>query len=203
MKKKIIMTIIFALIIVVLIYFIFVIRRFLILNEIKNSYKNYSNANNYHIILNYEDGVELKNIEVYFKDNNYKKIINDNKENLSKITYFVDLNNNIYFKYDENTLVKELISVDEVPQESLLKSVMTYSLISDNNFTNFINAFNIFGYNIKTNENNYIIKSGKTEEYINKQTKLLDKKITYNDSVKTTNYIVEFDNVTYKMVSEI
>ena len=203
MKKKIIMTIIFALIIVVLIYFIFVIRRFLILNEIKNSYKNYSNANNYHIIMNYEDGVELKNIEVYFKDNNYKKIINDNKENLSKITYFVDLNNNIYFKYDENTLVKELISVDEVPQESLLKSVMTYSLISDNNFTNFINALNIFGYNIKTNENNYIIKSGKTEEYINKQTKLLDKKITYNDSVKTTNYIVEFDNVTYKMVSEI
>ena len=153
--------------------------------------------------MNYEDGVELKNIEVYFKDNNYKKIINDNKENLSKITYFVDLNNNIYFKYDENTLVKELISVDEVPQESLLKSVMTYSLISDNNFTNFINALNIFGYNIKTNENNYIIKSGKTEEYINKQTKLLDKKITYNDSVKTTNYIVEFDNVTYKMVSEI
>lgn len=203
MKKKIIMIIIFALIIVVLIYFIFVIRRFLILNEIKNSYKNYSNANNYHIIMNYEDGVELKNIEVYFKDNNYKKIINDNKENLSKITYFVDLNNNIYFKYDENTLVKELISVDEVPQESLLKSVMTYSLISDNNFTNFINALNIFGYNIKTNENNYIIKSGKTEEYINKQTKLLDKKITYNDSVKTTNYIVEFDNVTYKMVSEI
>lgn len=203
MKKKIIMIIIFALIIVVLIYFIFVIRRFLILNEIKNSYKNYSNANNYHIILNYEDGVELKNIEVYFKDNNYKKIINDNKENLSKITYFVDLNNNIYFKYDENTLVKELISVDEVPQESLLKSVMTYSLISDNNFTNFINALNIFGYNIKTNENNYIIKSGKTEEYINKQTKLLDKKITYNDSVKTTNYLVEFDNVTYKMVSEI
>ena len=203
MKKKIILTIIFALIIVVLIYFIFVIRRFLILNEIKNSYKNYSNANNYHIIMNYEDGVELKNIEVYFKDNNYKKIINDNKENLSKITYFVDLNNNIYFKYDENTLVKELISVDEVPQESLLKSVMTYSLISDNNFTNFINALNIFGYNIKTNENNYIIKSGKTEEYINKQTKLLDKKITYNDSVKTTNYIVEFDNVTYKMVSEI
>ena len=203
MKKKIIMTIIFALIIVVLIYFIFVIRRFLILNEIKNSYKNYSNANNYHIIMNYEDGVELKNIEVYFKDNNYKKIINDNKENLSKITYFVDLNNNIYFKYDENTLVKELISVDEVPQESLLKSVMTYSLISDNNFTNFINSFNIFGYNIKTNENSYIIKSGKTEEYINKQTKLLDKKITYNDSVKTTNYIVEFDNVTYKMVSEI
>lgn len=203
MKKKIIMTIIFALIIVVLIYFIFVIRRFLILNEIKNSYKNYSNANNYHIIMNYEDGVELKNIEVYFKDNNYKKIINDNKENLSKITYFVDLNNNIYFKYDENTLVKELISVDEVPQESLLKSVMTYSLISDNNFTNFINALNIFGYNIKTNENNYIIKSGKTEEYINKQTKLLDKKITYNDSVKTTNYLVEFDNVTYKMVSEI
>ena len=203
MKKKIIMAIIFALIIVVLIYFIFVIRRFLILNEIKNSYKNYSNANNYHIIMNYEDGVELKNIEVYFKDNNYKKIINDNKENLSKITYFVDLNNNIYFKYDENTLVKELISVDEVPQESLLKSVMTYSLISDNNFTNFINALNIFGYNIKTNENNYIIKSGKTEEYINKQTKLLDKKITYNDSVKTTNYIVEFDNVTYKMVSEI
>lgn len=203
MKKKIIMIIIFALIIVVLIYFIFVIRRFLILNEIKNSYKNYSNANNYHIIMNYEDGVELKNIEVYFKDNNYKKIINDNKENLSKITYFVDLNNNIYFKYDENTLVKELISVDEVPQESLLKSVMTYSLISDNNFTNFINALNIFGYNIKTNENNYIIKSGKTEEYINKQTKLLDKKITYNDSVKTINYIVEFDNVTYKMVSEI
>lgn len=203
MKKKIIMTIIFALIIVVLIYFIFVIRRFLILNEIKNSYKNYSNANNYHIIMNYEDGVELKNIEVYFKDNNYKKIINDNKENLSKITYFVDLNNNIYFKYDENTLVKELISVDEVPQESLLKSVMTYSLISDNNFTNFINALNIFGYNIKTNENNYIIKSGKTEEYINKQTKLLDKKITYNDSVKTINYIVEFDNVTYEMVSEI
>lgn len=203
MKKKIIMTIIFALIIVVLIYFIFVIRRFLILNEIKNSYKNYSNANNYHIIMNYEDGVELKNIEVYFKDNNYKKIINDNKENLSKITYFVDLNNNIYFKYDENTLVKELISVDEVPQESLLKSVMTYSLISDNNFTNFINALNIFGYNIKTNENSYIIKSGKTEEYINKQTKLLDKKITYNDSVKTINYIVEFDNVTYKMVSEI
>ena len=203
MKKKIIMIIIFALIIVVLIYFIFVIRRFLILNEIKNSYKNYSNANNYHVIMNYEDGVELKNIEVYFKDNNYKKIINDNKENLSKITYFVDLNNNIYFKYDENTLVKELISVDEVPQESLLKSVMTYSLISDNNFTNFINALNIFGYNIKTNENNYIIKSGKTEEYINKQTKLLDKKITYNDSVKTTNYIVEFDNVTYKMVSEI
>ena len=203
MKKKIIMIIIFALIIVVLIYFIFVIRRFLILNEIKNSYKNYSNANNYHIIMNYEDGVELKNIEVYFKDNNYKKIINDNKENLSKITYFVDLNNNIYFKYDENTLVKELISVDEVPQESLLKSVMTYSLISDNNFTNFINALNIFGYNIKTNENNYIIKSGKTEEYINKQTKLLDKKITYNDSVKTTNYLVEFDNVTYKMVSEI
>ena len=203
MKKKIIMAIIFALIIVVLIYFIFVIRRFLILNEIKNSYKNYSNANNYHIIMNYEDGVELKNIEVYFKDNNYKKIINDNKENLSKITYFVDLNNNIYFKYDENTLVKELISVDEVPQESLLKSVMTYSLISDNNFNNFINALNIFGYNIKTNENNYIIKSGKTEEYINKQTKLLDKKITYNDSVKTTNYIVEFDNVTYKMVSEI
>lgn len=203
MKKKIIMAIIFALIIVVLIYFIFVIRRFLILNEIKNSYKNYSNANNYHIIMNYEDGVELKNIEVYFKDNNYKKIINDNKENLSKITYFVDLNNNIYFKYDENTLVKELISVDEVPQESLLKSVMTYSLISDNNFTNFINALNIFGYNIKTNENNYIIKSGKTEEYINKQTKLLDKKITYNDSVKTINYIVEFDNVTYKMVSEI
>lgn len=203
MKKKIIMIIIFALIIVVLIYFIFVIRRFLILNEIKNSYKNYSNANNYHIIMNYEDGVELKNIEVYFKDNNYKKIINDNKENLSKITYFVDLNNNIYFKYDENTLVKELISVDEVPQESLLKSVMTYSLISDNNFTNFINALNIFGYNIKTNENNYIIKSGKTEEYINKQTKLLDKKITYNDSVKTINYIVEFDNVTYEMVSEI
>ena len=203
MKKKIIMIIIFALIIVVLIYFIFVIRRFLILNEIKNSYKNYSNANNYHIIMNYEDGVELKNIEVYFKDNNYKKIINDNKENLSKITYFVDLNNNIYFKYDENTLVKELISVDEVPQESLLKSVMTYSLISDNNFTNFINALNIFGYNIKTNENSYIIKSGKTEEYINKQTKLLDKKITYNDSIKTTNYIVEFDNVTYKMVSEI
>lgn len=203
MKKKIIMTIIFALIIVVLIYFIFVIRRFLILNEIKNSYKNYSNANNYHIIMNYEDGVELKNIEVYFKDNNYKKIINDNKENLSKITYFVDLNNNIYFKYDENTLVKELISVDEVPQESLLKSVMTYSLISDNNFTNFINALNIFGYNIKTNENSYIIKSGKTEEYINKQTKLLDKKITYNDSVKTINYIVEFDNVTYEMVSEI
>ena len=197
------MIIIFALIIVVLIYFIFVIRRFLILNEIKNSYKNYSNANNYHIIMNYEDGVELKNIEVYFKDNNYKKIINDNKENLSKITYFVDLNNNIYFKYDENTLVKELISVDEVPQESLLKSVMTYSLISDNNFTNFINALNIFGYNIKTNENNYIIKSGKTEEYINKQTKLLDKKITYNDSVKTINYIVEFDNVTYEMVSEI
>lgn len=203
MKKKIIMIIIFALIIVVLIYFIFVIRRFLILNEIKNSYKNYSNANNYHIIMNYEDGVELKNIEVYFKDNNYKKIINDNKENLSKITYFVDLNNNIYFKYDENTLVKELISVDEVPQESLLKSVMTYSLISDNNFTNFINALNIFGYNIKTNENNYIIKSGKTEEYTNKQTKLLDKKITYNDSVKTINYIVEFDNVTYEMVSEI
>ena len=203
MKKKIIMAIIFALIIVLSIYFILVIRRFLILNEIKNSYKNYSNANNYHIIMNYEDGVELKNIEVYFKDNNYKKIINDNKENLSKITYFVDLNNNIYFKYDENTLVKELISVDEVPQESLLKSVMTYSLISDNNFTNFINALNIFGYNIKTNENNYIIKSGKTEEYINKQTKLLDKKITYNDSVKTTNYIVEFDNVTYKMVSEI
>lgn len=203
MKKKIIMTIIFALIIVVLIYFIFVIRRFLILNEIKNSYKNYSNANNYHIIMNYEDGVELKNIEVYFKDNNYKKIINDNKENLSKITYFVDLNNNIYFKYDEDTLVKELISVDEVPQESLLKSVMTYSLISDNNFTNFINALNIFGYNIKTNENNYIIKSGKTEEYINKQTKLLDKKITYNDSVKTINYIVEFDNVTYEMISEI
>lgn len=203
MKKKIIMIIIFALIIVVLIYFIFVIRRFLILNEIKNSYKNYSNANNYHIILNYEDGVELKNIEVYFKDNNYKKIINDNKENLSKITYFVDLNNNIYFKYDEDTLVKELISVDEVPQESLLKSVMTYSLISDNNFTNFINALNIFGYNIKTNENNYIIKSGKTEEYINKQTKLLDKKITYNDSVKTINYIVEFDNVTYEMISEI
>lgn len=221
MKKKIGLAILVILILIVLVYLVMVIRRFVIINQIKNAISQYSDVSNYHINISNENSTEIVDgennnetrvvkenysIEMFFKDNSYKQImITENDEGSTKLTYFADLNNSNAFRFDEETLRKELISMSDLSSKTEISDLASYSLVSDKTSVNILNALNIFTFHISSDENNYIIKSNEIEEYIDKNTKLLTKQVNYTNenNYSITDYEIEFDTVTNEMVNEV
>lgn len=210
MRKKLLKIFILLVILIFLIYFVIVFRRFIIINKIRNAYNEYSKNTNYYINITHmtdeedESDNNESDMELYVKGNNYKEILYD-KNSSDKQIYFVYLDNNIAYKFDENTLYNQLISLEDAPKKYQFTELINLSLISDSIKENILNALDIFNFHISSNQGNYVIKSNGVEEYINKDTCLLNKKVYTDDLNKTKviNYVIEFDIVTDSILNEI
>ena len=208
MRKKILKVIIILLFLLLLAYCIIIARRFYIINQIKNAYKQYQNIDNYYIYtssvtesISGESSSTTAYNEMFYKENNYKQVINFGD---TQLIFFVNLDDNIAFKFDSETKIKELIDIESAPVMLTISDLTSDLLISDDNYTNFLSALSIFSFNISTEGDSYVIKSGSVEECFNKETKLLEKQVIIDDySRQVTNCSVEFGTVTDEMVNDI
>lgn len=164
----------------------FFIRNYMIINRIYNlqekELSKIENSNNYLYEQKSTDNIGNVYIQIYFKDGIYKSITYF-KDELDNIDY---LNTNEQFEQEElNNLIEEI-------------QMITCMFVRDNSTT----KIPIFQF-IKSKDNQYIISIPKTKTdtdylYINKDTGIIEKWITNDNSVftfKITENVVTDENI--------
>lgn len=187
-KKKIAIIVLF---IILLILIATILRKYIIINDLKEKAETYIASTNYNMIAT--------------KNENGKTITYDYNKKDSKIAYFIKTNDSELLMYDNGNSVNCYTKVGETKtlthEENLPNGGMINFLNNDHNA--FQALLNVIKTNIKSTQINgkdcYLIKNyadlENVEIYIEKETGLCIQYIETNTDIKV-NYSYEFNNVT-------